>query len=287
MAIEMAMSYELAVHKLGAWGYIDSNNVANLLIKNTSEDALKGAIVEFKSRWGAKYGLSKDDSLDEKTAELMNRRFCDCRDGPLSVAGNVRRWDSNRLTWCGSVTVGSLSFLTAQQFTRDETARVCGMRLTISGPSGGLCNILSDEGDIDGPGGTLARAFLPGFPSSGATTQLTQEFDTGEAGGLDQDGFNIVTLHETGHSLGLDHNPDNDGVVAVMDPFFNPSLTGWLPADVEELQLRYGPPGSAGPDTGPGNPVEEMCPELFSVARLVAQAGERGAERALKRATGN
>lgn len=286
MTIDMALPYEEAVHMLGAWGYLTANNVANLLVAKTGDDALLGAIIEFKARWGGKYGLSTDDKLDEETAKLMKRRFCNCPDEPLSIDGNLRRWDGCRIGWCSDVRVGTLDFLAAQQFTRDQTSAACGLRLEIRGSGGGRCNIVSDERAIDGPGGVLAQAYLPGFPSSAATAQLMQEYDTGEAGRLNQHAFNIVTLHETGHSLGLDHDSD-PSVVAVMDPFLNESLTGWLQPDIAELQARYGAPGSNCGQSAGTDPVEEMCPEVFAIARTLMRASERGTQRAIRqRATG-
>ena len=66
MSIELARPREQTIHELGAWGYLDSNNVANLLLGKSSDDHLRGAIIEFKTRWGDKYGLSCDDELDEE-----------------------------------------------------------------------------------------------------------------------------------------------------------------------------------------------------------------------------
>ncbi len=278
MTIELALPRDEAIHMLGTWGYLSANSVAGLLRGTSKDDLLQGAIVEFKARWGGKYKLSSDDALDEGTAALMKRRFCNCPDDPQAVSASLRRWDSNRVTWCGDVRVGNHDFPAAQRFTRDETAAACAMQLVIRGTGAGRCNIQADEGDIDGPGGILAQAFLPGFPSSTATDSLGQEYDTADAG-LSANAFQIVVLHETGHSLGLSHDEDPNQV-AVMDPFLNESLTGWLPPDVAELQARYGAPGADGPGDDPGDdPLERMCPELFGITRAVMRAAERGAIR--------
>lgn len=281
MGIELAMDYPEAVRMLGVWGYLSTNELANLLIKRSSDYLIRRAVSQFKARWGEKYELSGDDHLDEKTAGLMRRRFCNCSDEPQSIGEGLRRWDANRLGWGGDVRVGTLSFTTAQQFTRDQVASACNMDLVIRRTN---LNISADERFIDGPGQVLAQAFLPRRPSA-ATDRLTQEFDTSESR-LSQHAFNIVVLHETGHSLGLDH--DASSAVAVMDPFLNESLTGWLAPDIRELQMRYGPPTNGGPppsspDEPGGDSLDRLCPEMVGVMRAIMRVGERGAERALRK----
>lgn len=241
--------------RLASWSYLrltDAVTAAESGAKET-DPLLKAAVGRFKERWGAKYDLPVGDCLDNETVALMERRFCQCSDSePEQVGGNLRRWASRLVTWRDrGVQVGNLNFQEAMKFTANATAKVCGMQLTIVGGAGSP-NIESFSKPLDGKGGTLAQAYLPGYPSS-SSARLTQEYDTAE-GGLGQHAFNMVCLHETGHSLGLSH--DNTRDVAVMDPFLNASLREWQPADIRELVARYGEPEvntTPQPTPTPGN----------------------------------
>ncbi len=103
--------------------------------------------------------------------------------------------------------------------------------------SGDDFNAATASGDIrigahpfDGAGGTLAHAFFP--PPNGATAAGDMHFDTDDSWDcVDGAAFDsgIVTIHEIGHSIGLEHEPT---ITAVMNPFYNSSLTALLPDDI-------------------------------------------------------
>ena len=102
--------------------------------------------------------------------------------------------------------------------------------------------------NFDGPGGTLAWAYLP----NGSDQQLLMKFDLGETWvtGGNQRGiiFFNVACHEIGHLLGLDHSRVQS---ALMAPYYNPQVA--VPQqndDVPRFQARYG----VRPDGGGGNP---------------------------------
>lgn len=254
--------------RLASWSYLrltDAVQAAESGAKE-SDPILKAAIARFKERWGAKYDLPTGDHVDDATLELMERRFCQCSDyEPEQVGGNLRRWAGRMVTWRDrGVQVGNLSFQEAMKFTANQTAAVCGMQLVIVGS--GNANIEAFSKTIDGKGGTLAQAYLPGYPSS-SSARLTQEYDTAE-GGLGQRAFNMVALHETGHSLGLSH--DNTREIAVMDPFLNKSLNGWQPADIRELVARYdGPESNPTPQPQPPGDEETTMAITGSFSKIV------------------
>ena len=83
---------------------------------------------------------------------------------------------------------------------------------------------------------TLAQTYFP--PPNGATEAGDVSINTGVgyAKGADVDLYSVM-LHETGHSLGLDHiaNP-----VDVMDPTYQGVRSGLAPGDVAGIQSLYG-----------------------------------------------
>lgn len=242
------MFYEIA-KRLAAWGYLSALDVVRIMSKEVKEndDVIRQAIYNFKERWGDKYGLSGGEDLDQDTIDLMTTRFCMCSDVvPEAVGGNKPAWAANKLSWQNdNVRVGSLSFSSAQDFAIEQIKRHCNMLLVVRTQES---NLKSSSKYLDGPGGTLAQAYLPGYNHS-PTRQLIQQFDTSEVN-LSQDSFNLVVLHEICHSLGLSH--DNSPQIALMDPFLNKSLSGLMPPDIKELVDRYGEPLPGMPTDDPG-----------------------------------
>jgi hypothetical protein len=85
-----------------------------------------------------------------------------------------------------------------------------------------------------------ARGGNPGPPGGGGGG------GGGEPSGPEIDVF-AVALHEFGHSLGLQHSDPNDGIVAVMDPFYTGPVTGLEAQDIARIQALY---PEAGPSSG-------------------------------------
>ena len=287
--MDLALSVTQVAHGFTRWGYLtvdegyaaveSVSTDARSLTAPAHRDRFKRAILEFKQRW-AKYDLPQTDELDEQTAELINRRFCNCSDFEEinTRATGLRKWDSKSLRWSGDVRVGQLSWTQAQQYTRDQTLAVCGMSIKLTGV--GRVNLESIDRHIDGAGGTLAQAYLPSRPSNASRETLRQEFDRAETR-LSQHEFNLVALHEVaGHSLGLSH--DQSSRIAVMDPYLNGDLDGWQAPDISELQARYGLPGvdpgtPEPPVDPPDQPSGGLCPprERREFMRLVSDTIRR------------
>lgn len=97
-------------------------------------------------------------------------------------------------------------------------------------------------------GGVLAHAYYPEDAAGGFAGDVHfDSLDTWRLHGSAGSGFDvfIVALHEIGHSIGLDHqNPPPN---AVMNPFYNASLTGLLTDDILGAQAIYGPAVTSGP----------------------------------------
>ncbi|WP_375690833.1 matrixin family metalloprotease [Pseudooceanicola sp. LIPI14-2-Ac024] len=94
---------------------------------------------------------------------------------------------------------------------------------------------------VDGPSGTLAFAFFPP-PNSGTSYDGDIFFDFQEPWSLGvAPGFFdlfLVAAHEIGHAIGLEHE---DTELALMNPIYNPFLTGLTPDDIAGAQYIYGP----------------------------------------------
>jgi len=83
---------------------------------------------------------------------------------------------------------------------------------------------------------TLAQTYFP--PPQGSTAGGDVELNLNMSYGIgkDYDFFSII-LHETGHSLGLDHPPSQD---EVMRPIYGGVITTLAAGDIEGIQKIYG-----------------------------------------------
>jgi hypothetical protein len=111
--------------------------------------------------------------------------------------------------------------------------------------SGLAFNASNAGGDIrigahyfDGPSGTLAHSYYP--PPNGISAAGDVHFDSSENWSCNTSGIDIgiVAMHEIGHSLGLAH--EDTSAVALMDPYYNASLTGLQSDDIHGATSIYG-----------------------------------------------
>ncbi|MEM7226507.1 MAG: matrixin family metalloprotease [Pseudomonadota bacterium] len=125
---------------------------------------------------------------------------------------------------------------------------------------------------MDGPGGALASADVSFNSITGEINSATIVYDVAEEfdfGGGTGPSFFLVTLHEIGHALGLDHVDD---VVAVMNSttaFFD-DLDGLTENDIAGIEFIYGPstnePAEPPVDPGSGEGGEDVVEEIVEDA---------------------
>jgi hypothetical protein len=120
---------------------------------------------------------------------------------------------------------------------------------------------------IDGPGRILAQSHL----ADGRRTQKQQWYDSGESWDAGAIIFELTALHEIGHVLGLEHDPDGK-TNAVMDPIYNPDMKSPRERDVSRLlAMGYKPARVVGPvdpaDPKPGDKPTATI-RIYGAARV-------------------
>lgn len=108
-------------------------------------------------------------------------------------------------------------------------------------------------GYIDGPGGTLAQATLPGPDVQTQEYDLTKDW-TLRPGRKGLVPWSTVGIHETGHTMGLWHDEAVPrGQKAIMAPFLDTTIDRPQPRDVARAVALFGPPKNPEPSpTEPG-----------------------------------
>ncbi|KAK3936180.1 Matrixin-domain-containing protein [Diplogelasinospora grovesii] len=192
-------------------------------------------------------GLPKTGVYDEATAKLMDTPCCGYKNhgGPLGFATLGAKWDHFEVTWRVDNWSSKISNADAvaafnSSFGRWATVTPLTFRQVFAGQP---CDIrirfaTGNHGDgannaFDGVGKVLAHAWGPG--NGDGNIMGDAHFDDAETWTLDY--LSKVSLHEFGHSLGLDHSSIG---TAVMYAYFNnqPNLQ---PDDITGIQSLYGP----------------------------------------------
>ncbi len=150
-----------------------------------------------------------------------------------------------------------------------EVASAAQADFVIGFGEGGHCELYSvantncpADGAFDGPSGVLAHCYYPPGNGGGGASAGDMHFDDAERWSTDPtDPTSFLLLataiHELGHGLGLDHNPEDPS--AVMFPSydaFNPK-TALSPDDIAGVQALYGARDGSIPPSRPTMPPSD------------------------------
>ncbi len=237
---------------------------------------LEDLIAEYQEIHGLKVDGDAGPVVERK---LLQPRFCAVKD---RLSATKCRWDATQ--WDGTKfkngpiamallynvvgTYPGMSPTETKATMADVMAafpRVCAVApVWTDDPS--KANILIKVGKIDGPSSVLAWCELPCGPDTPAT-QLNALVDQDEPfvrqenppnGRLDID---RIVRHEMGHGFGLDHLAEGN----LMAPYYDPKIRDFQAGDIQELQLRYGPPVPviAPTPVPPANPSASIVIDLW------------------------
>ena len=208
-------------------------------------------------------GLQPTGLLDAETLDKMRQPRCGCADVLKSVdAAALARWRKNRLTYFVEKRVSQLDAATVDAQIRaafDDWQAACDIKFSVS-PTRNDADLIISIGsgaadNFDGPGKTLAWAFLP----NGNDGQLLMRFDAAESWTVNGNGirFRNVACHEFGHMIGLEHSRVQS---ALMAPFYSPAVVGPQPNDdISRIVALYGPPANNPPADPPPADPKTIC----------------------------
>lgn len=240
---------KFALSYLDAFGYMKNE-------LNSWSDITVGDIVNALGQFQTFFGLSKTRKLDIATVRAMEAPRCGCPDIVQShnkdeirlrefINQNLARWTKTGITYTiksylPTIPKASMDAVVQQAFN----AWTQYANVNVSPASAGATpDIVISYGqgaqsNFDGPGGTLAWAYLP----NGSDQPLEMRFDVDETWVLDGTQRGIILLnvatHEFGHLLGLDHSKVQS---ALMAPYYNAAIATPQPNDdIPRIQARYG-----------------------------------------------
>ena len=244
---------DFALDFLLHYGYLRGNSGSLAVSPSLAATSLAKALADYQSA----AGLTPTGEFDQATEAKMHVPRCGCLDVQRSVA-EWSRWRKNSLTYKITDYVGGLSKGDVDDLVRlawTDWMNVADLKIA---PTTGTPDIVISTGKgradgFDGPGSTLAWAFLP----SGDDGQLLCRFDLDERWLKEnpQNGilFRNVACHEFGHLLGLEHSRNSN---ALMAPYYTPGIVNPQQADdIPRIQALYGKATSPPANPPPQFPV--------------------------------
>ncbi|XP_006874144.1 PREDICTED: matrix metalloproteinase-17 [Chrysochloris asiatica] len=223
-------------------------------------------------------GLEATGILDEATLALMKTPRCSLPDLPATAPTRRRRqattqtkWNKRNLSWrvrtfprdspLGRDTVRALMYYALKVWSdiaplnfHEVAGSAADIQIDFSRAEH------SDAYPFDGPGGTVAHAFLPGNHHAAGDAHFDDDeawtFRSSDAHGMD---LFAVAVHEFGHAIGLSHVATPK---SIMQPYYqgpvgDPLRYGLPYEDRVRVWQLYGVRESMSP-TGPPEPEEPL-----------------------------
>lgn len=244
--------------------YIDHYYVDPKKIAKFSDDVIKKNVKLFQKT----FGLKATGVINEATVRAMRTTpRCGCPDYRMAAATGplASKWGVKKLTYyidsyvTQAISKSDQRELIAMAF--NSWADVADLEFEQVNSKNQARLILSTgrgrSQNFDGPGNTLAWAYLP--QGSNYNGQLLMRFDLDETWIRNSRDRGILYLnvaaHEFGHMLGLDHSRVQR---ALMAPYYSPSITKpQQNDDIVRIQKLYGKPVTP---PGPPEPPEPPAP---------------------------
>lgn len=253
--------------------YIDHYYVNPDKVTKFSSDMIKKHVKQFQKT----FGLEVTGIIDDVTVKAMKTTpRCGCPDYRMAAASGPlsSKWGITTLTYY-------IESYVTQAISQSEQRELIALAFKSWSDVADLkfeqvnsrnqARLILSTGrgrgsNFDGPGNTLAWAYLPqGWNYKG---QLLMRFDLDETWIRDTRNRGILFLnvaaHEFGHMLGLDHSSVKQ---ALMAPYYSPGIA--KPQnndDVSRIQRLYGAPTTPptpDPTPGPTNPNGKIKVQLL------------------------
>ncbi len=245
---------------LNYFGYLNDKNVDELKFADFSKAV---------SSYQRHVGLSGSGMLDQKTANAMQAPRCGVSDvEPLKLQMKLTnetaaitrepKWHKQEILYYHEAYVDGIPPSVQEDIVATaygRWARVCGLKIGCTRDLSKADIILSTgrgpRNQFDGPGNTLAWAYLP----PGDDRQLMLLYDLDENWAASVTGaprevlLDNVTCHEGGHTLGLEHSMVPQ---ALMSAYYSQTIFEPInPDDIDRIIALYGPPETD---------VQQSCP---------------------------
>jgi hypothetical protein len=199
-------------------------------------------------------GLNPTGAIDGQTLGILNWPRCAVKD-KMDVSG-LKKWGSNHITYYldsfpNSLTQEAWVGVYEESFKR--ISAVCNLtfeRVTNKSDGG----IIIDSDFIDGPSNILGETELPNTSNfSGNLSELIDKDEKWLTLGQTGKGIYLVNVvtHESCHALGVGHCMTDP--TQLMAPYYSPNVDRPQSWDINQLQMRYGPPTTnptSPPNTG-------------------------------------
>ncbi len=251
---------------LDAFGYLVGDRLLDVKI---------GDVVKAIQMFQKFYGLKTNGVMDAETVRAMSIPRCGCADvEPVNTRVQKLKvlkavWRKRNLKYYFESYVDGLAKDVQEDLEYlawSDWMTYANIKVTQT-KSASDADIIIGTGkgrrsQFDGPGNTLAWAYLP----DGGDGQLVKRYDLEEnwvaelSGQAREIKYRNVSCHESGHLLGLEHSTKAG---ALMAPYYSPALPGPVQNDdVTRIVKMYGaavaPPKPAPAPPTPGTPGKKI-----------------------------